>query len=84
VTVTFTGFQTASDVVIYQAGTETIRQTFDAYSGSSLGYTYETPETVDIGFFKAGFVPLYIRSLALGASDSSVPVSQVADRAYLT
>jgi hypothetical protein len=83
VTLTLTGIQTGSDVVIYQAGTETIRQTLDQIAGASAAYTYETPESVDVGVFKAGYVPFYIRGLALGTQNASVPVAQVSDRAYL-
>jgi hypothetical protein len=79
---TLTGLQSGSDIVVYQAGTTTIRNSVD--SVSSYFYTYETPESVDIGIFKAGYIPLYIRSYALASADTSLPVAQVVDRAYLT
>ena len=38
--------------------------------------------TVDVGFIKPGYVPLYIRNLALTTTDSSIPVALTADRNY--
>jgi hypothetical protein len=84
VTLTISGFVTGSDVVIYQAGTETVRQQTEDISGTSTTYTYETTENVDIGVFKAGYRPFYIRNYALTSSNASVPVSQTVDRDYLT
>lgn len=84
ITLTISGFVTGSDVVIYQAGTETVRQQTEDISGTSTTYTYETTENVDIGVFKAGYRPFYIRNYALTSSNASVPVSQTVDRDYLT
>jgi len=81
-TLTLTGLQTGSDVVVYQAGTTTVRESVDAVS--SYGYTYETPESIDIGVFKAGYIPFYIRGFALASASASLPIAQVADRAYLS
>jgi hypothetical protein len=80
-TLTLTGLQSGSDVVVLAAGTETVRSSADAVS--SFGYTYETPESVDIAVYKAGYVPFFIRNYALGSSDASLPVAQVVDRGYL-
>jgi hypothetical protein len=82
-TLTLTGLQTGSDVVILGAGTETVLNSVDANVATTYPYVYATPATVDIGIFKAGFTPLYIRGLALGSASSSLPVAQVPDRAYL-
>ena len=82
-TLTIDGFVTGSDVVIYEAGTENIRQQSEDISGTSTTYTYETTENVDIGVFKAGYRPFYIRNYALTSSDASVPVAQTVDRDYL-
>ncbi len=84
ITLTIDGFVTGSDVVIYEAGTETVLQQEQDISGTSTTYTYETPEDVDIGIFKEGYRPFYIRSYTLGSSDGSVPVAQTVDRDYLT
>lgn len=81
-TVTFTGLPTGCDAVVLTAGTSTILAQQDAGAGTTYAYAYEGTPTVDVGFIKPGFVPLYIRSLALGASDSSIPVSLTADRNY--
>jgi hypothetical protein len=83
IVLTLTGLQTGSDIVVLAAGTETERVNVDANAGTTYDYTYETPEDIDIGVFKAGYVPFYIRAYTLAASDGSVPVSQVADRNYL-
>lgn len=81
-TLTVTGIQSGSDVVIYEAGTETVLASVDA-GGTSFVYTYSGADTVDIGVFLMGYIPLYIRNLSITTSDSSVPVAQVVDRAYL-
>jgi hypothetical protein len=83
VTLTLTGLQAGSDVVILAAGTETVLASVDANAGSTYGYTYETPVSVDLCVFKAGYIPLYVRGYALGSTDASLPIAQVADRAYL-
>jgi hypothetical protein len=81
-TVTFTGLPTGSDVVILTAGTSTILAQVDAHPSSSYGFVYEGTPTVDIGFIKPGFIPFYIRNLALGSTDSSLPVAMSADRNF--
>jgi hypothetical protein len=81
-TLTLTGLQNLSDVVIYEAGTSTVLGSVDA-GGTSFVYTYSGADTVDIGIFKAGYIPYYIRNLSIGLTDSSLPIAQVVDRAYL-
>jgi hypothetical protein len=83
ITLTLQGLQPGSDVVIYQAGTSNIRASVDANSTDSWGYVYETAENIDIGIFKATYIPLYIRNYVLTNNNASLPVAQVADRAYL-
>jgi hypothetical protein len=83
ITLTMTGLQTGSDIVVLEAGTETELVNVDANAGTTYEFIYETPQDIDIGVFKIGYVPFYIRSYALGSTDSSVPVAQVADRNYL-
>ena len=82
-TVTFTGLPTGCDVVTLTSGTSTILDQRDALPGTSYAFQYEGTPTVDVGFIKPGFVPLYIRGLALGSTDSSIPVSLTADRNYI-
>ena len=81
-TVTFTGLPTGSDIVILTAGTSTILAQVDAHPSSSYAWGYSGTPTVDVGFLKPGYVPQYIRGLALSSSDSSIPVSLAADRNY--
>jgi hypothetical protein len=82
INLTLTGLQTGSDVVILAAGTSTERSSVDANATSTWTYIYATQETIDIGVFKAGYVPFYIRNYSLAASDASLPIAQVIDRAY--
>ena len=77
-----TGLQTGSDIVILAAGTETERVNVDANATSSYNYVYSETENVDIGVFKIGYVPYYVRNYALSSSNSSLPIAQVADRNY--
>lgn len=81
-TVTFTGLQTGTDVVVLTAGTSTILAQADANAGSSYVYSYFGAQTVDIGFIKSGYVPLYIRNLVVGTTNSSLPVAMTADRNF--
>jgi hypothetical protein len=81
-TITFTGLPVGSDVVVLTAGTTTILASVDAIAGTTWAYTYSGAQSVDVGFIKPGYVPLYIRNLSLTATDSSLPVSLTADRNY--
>lgn len=85
-TVTFTGLQPGSDVVILRAGTEEVLLDANEVSGSTYTYPYSrfsAPTVVDIAFYKAGFVPhTSIRNFTLPASDAVLPIAQVADRNY--
>ena len=71
-----------SDVVILQAGTTTVLKQEDAWAGTSYPFVYETPQNVDIGVLKPGYVPLYIRNYPLGSTDASLPIAQTSDRNY--
>lgn len=81
-TVTFTGLVPGSDMVVLAAGTSTILLAIDAIAGSSASFVYSGAQAVDVGFLKGGFVPLYIRNLALSTTDAFIPVAQSADRNY--
>jgi hypothetical protein len=81
---TISGFVTGSDIVIYEAGTTNVLDDDQEHSGTSWGYLYSVAHTIDIGVFKAGYVPLYIRNVSAPEASSTLPVSQVIDRAYLT
>ena len=81
-TVTFTGLPTGCDAVTLTAGTTTILDSKDSMAGTSYSYTYSGAQTIDVGFLKPGYVPYYIRNLALATSDSSIPVTLTPDRNY--
>jgi hypothetical protein len=81
-TVTFTGLPMGTDVVVLSAGTNTVLASVDANASTSWTWTYSGAQTVDIGFIKPGYVPYYIRNLALGTTNTSIPVSLTADRNY--
>jgi hypothetical protein len=81
-TVTFTGLPTGCDAVVLSAGTSTILDQKDAMAGTSYAYTFSGAQTVDVGFIKPGYIPFYVRNLALTAIDSSIPVSLTFDRNY--
>lgn len=81
-TITFTGLPTGFDAVVLTAGTSTVLASVDSFVGTSYAYQYEGTPTVDVGFIKPGYVPFYIRNLALTSVDSSIPVSLTADRNY--
>jgi hypothetical protein len=80
---TLSGIVSGSDVVILQAGTETVLNQIDQNVGSTWIHTYETPTSVDIFVSKAGYVPFYIRNYALQASNASLPIAQTIDRNYI-
>jgi len=80
---TLNGLVSGSDVVILQAGTETVLNQVDQNVGSSWIHVYETPTLVDIFVSKAGYVPFYIRNYNLQANNASLPIAQVTDRNYI-
>jgi hypothetical protein len=83
VTLTVTGIVAGSDVVVLQAGTNTVLEQVDSLVGTSYNYVYATPINVDIGVLKQGHVPLYIRNYPLSTTNASLPVAQTADRNYI-
>lgn len=80
---TLNGLISGSDVVILQAGTETVLGQVDQNLTSSWIYTYETPQAIDIFVSKAGYVPFYIRNYNLGYSDALLPIAQTYDRNFI-
>jgi hypothetical protein len=86
INLTISGFVTGSDVVVYEAGTSTVLDDAQDVVGTSWDFIYEGASvgtSVDVGVFKAGYRPYYIRGYTLGASDASLPVSQTVDRDYI-
>jgi len=81
-TLTLTGLVTGSDIVVLDAGTETERVNVNSHSGTTYPFIYSTTGNVDIGVFKTGYVPFYIRNYPLTTQAASVPVAQIVDRNY--
>jgi hypothetical protein len=86
VTLKLTGLATASDIVILTAGTTTELVNVNANSTATYDFVYAAASAgngIDIGVFKAAYVPFYIRSYALPAAAASLPIAQINDRNYL-
>lgn len=85
-TLTFSGLQAGSDIVVTLAGTSTELLNVDAHAGTSYGWLsdrYVAPTLVDIGIFKVGFVPYtVVRNFTLPLTATTLPINQVADRNY--
>jgi len=85
VTLQLTGLVSGSDITILDAGTEDERVNVQENSGTTYnyGYDYAASDYVDIGVFKAGYVPYYVRNYLLAATNGSLPIAQEIDRYYL-
>jgi hypothetical protein len=86
VNLTITGLVTGSDIVIYAAGTTTVLDSVQNNAGTTWVYDYDggdAGDDIDVGVFLAGYRPFYIRAYELGATDASLPASQMVDRDYL-
>ena len=82
VTLTLTGLQTGSDIVILDAGTTTTRLLVDQNVGATYAYVFSVGGSVDIGVIKEGYVPLYLRGFSLPAVNASIPIAQTFDRNF--
>jgi hypothetical protein len=90
-TLTVTGVVPGSDVVIYDAAVtpdgnaNNVLQTSDAIAGTSAtySYTYAANTFVDVGVFRSGYVPFYVRNFLLPNSDQALPVAQRVDINYV-
>jgi hypothetical protein len=67
---------------VLSAGTTTEQVNVDANAGTTYDYVYQASIAVDIGVFKAGYVPFYVRNYTLSSSNSTLPIAQVVDRNY--
>ena len=81
-TLTLTGLQVGTDIVILAAGTDTVLAQKDQTSGTTFSYTYQSLDNFDIGIIKPGYVTQYIYGYEPSASDTNLPIKQVYDRAY--
>jgi hypothetical protein len=84
VALTITNVVSGSDIVVLQAGTETVLSQVDQNIGSNWVYNYQVLTVVDIFVSKAGYVPFYIRNYSLPSNNASLPIAQVIDRNYTT
>jgi len=83
ISLTLTGVQPGSDIVILNAGTEIVRADVDANAGTTYAYSYQILGNVDIAVYRSGYVPFVIRDYPLSLSNGSVPIGQRLDRAFL-
>lgn len=82
-TLTLTDLVSGSDVVVTTSGTNTVVDEVDSNSGSTWGFVYSGAQTVDIKVVKEGYVPWVIYDYELSEVNSSLPVAQVIDRAFV-
>jgi hypothetical protein len=84
--ITVTGVVAGSDVVILDAGTDTVLASGDAISGTSFAWEYDADlvNTVDICIYRQGYIPLAFRGLDPGNAGITIPVAQVADRNFVS
>jgi hypothetical protein len=81
-TLTLTGLVSGSDVTVTTSDTNTTVGSVDQNTPTSWVYEYSGAQTVDIKIVKAGYVIYMIYDLSLTTTNSSLPISQVIDRAY--
>ena len=81
---TLTNLVNGSDVVILEAGTETVLEQSDQVSSGSYQYSYDAPTNIDIFVIKQGYIPLYIRNYPLGSVSGTIPISQIVDRNFIS
>lgn len=81
---TISGLNPGSDVVIKASGTTTKLQDSQDIAGTTVGYTYSysSGTFVDIAVYAEGYVPLFVNGYELAAADATLPVTQAIDRNY--
>jgi hypothetical protein len=82
-TLTLTGLVTGSDVTITTSDTNTVVGSIAQTTPTSWAYVYSGAQTVDIKIIKAGYEVYTVYDLALTTTDSSLPIAQRIDRAYV-
>lgn len=80
---TISGIKPGSDVVVYESGTENVLAIGDSVASNQYTYSYLSTQTIDIGVFKSGFKPSYIRGYQLTTTPTTIPVVQEPDRVYV-
>jgi len=81
--VTLTGLIPGSDVVILQAGTNTVLASVDQEPTTSWTYNEANSNNIDIGINKPGYKPQYIYGYALNQLGASLPIKQSIERSYV-
>ena len=83
-TLTFTGLQTGSDIMVKTSDTNTAVLNIDQNASSSYAYNHNLAGTVvDILVMKAGFMPYVVYGYTLpSAASTDFPVAQTIDRNF--
>jgi hypothetical protein len=75
--------KTGCDVVILEAGTDTVLASADAQSGTDFVWVYSGAQSVDVGVIKKGFVVNYVYGFNLSGENATLPVTLISDRNYI-
>jgi len=81
-TLSITVNQTGCDVVVLDAGTNTVLASVDAQAGNTFAYGYSSGSAVDIGVIKQGFTISYTYNFALTGANATLPINLLPDRTY--
>lgn len=87
---TFTALLTSDVLAVYIGGDpcpegwQVFADDLEITGGPSPAYSFEFQgaQNVDVGFIQGGYVPYYLRNLALTASDLILPITLTRDRNY--
>ena len=82
-TLTIEVSESGADVVILEAGTNTVLASVDAQLGTTFEYSYTIVQNIDIGVIKQGFIVNYTYGYSLPTSNSILPINLINDRNYL-
>ena len=74
--------QVGADVIVMEAGTDTVLASIDANSSNDFVFTYTGSQTVDVGVIKQGFIVKYTYGYNLTGDNQTLPVALLIDRAY--
>jgi len=80
--VNLTGLIAGSDVVILNAGTNTVLGSVNQNAGSTWLYSSPVPQTIDIGIINPSYVTQYIYGYSLNQKGAALPIIQLKDRSY--
>ena len=74
---------TGADVVVIEAGTNTVIASVDSQAGNDFVFEYSGEKLVDIGVILAGYKPTYTYNYFLAGQNQSLPISLIIDRTYI-